>query len=191
MSDQQEEFMFRADQHFIHVFADMFKSGDVAKMGTTTFTIYTAIKTYANLKDGSAWPTNETISKACGLSIDTVKRSTKELVEMGYLQVIPRTGKSNLYTLREKVSIFDQEGAIQAIAMWDYVPGGVKATMADLRNVMMSGNFEGAKIVQIQNLHIQVNNITGDNAAPVGHVSVNAESFNRLPKATRDILLGI
>jgi hypothetical protein len=55
------------------------------------------------------------------------------------------------------VEIQDDQGRPAAIATWDYLPSGVKEAMAELKNVLMTGDFGSAKIVQIEKIELQVN----------------------------------
>jgi hypothetical protein len=80
----------------------------------------------------------------------------KTLETMGYVQKTDRGRKSNLYTLRERVDIKDKEGNFVADASWDYLPRGVQAAVEDLQNVLLTGNFAGAKVVKIDHLTINV-----------------------------------
>ena len=41
-------------------------------------------------------------------------------------------------------------------ATWDYLPDAVRGAVADLKNVLMTGQFADAKIVMIENLQVNV-----------------------------------
>lgn len=75
---------------------------------------------------------------------------------MEYL-TIEKVGRQNKYTLREKIVISDVEGRPTAAAMWDYLPSTVEAARAELKNFLMSGDVKCAKIINIENLTINVN----------------------------------
>ena len=156
--------LFKAETTWFHVFKDMIENGDVAKMGPTTTTVYLVIKAHTNFSTGRAFPAHETIAEKTGLSVDTVKRSIITLVEMGYITKA-KSGRANVYTLREKVSILDAGGEVQALATWDYIPTGVRGAIADLRNVLVSPGLDGARVVHIE--HLNVNVLTGANARVV------------------------
>jgi len=80
------------------------------------------------------------------------------------------------------VSLKDAEGRPQAVATWDYIPNSVRDAVADLRNVMVTGDLGGAKIVTIQNLTVNVVNVS-DNAT---NVIVNEADLSKLPKALQE-----
>jgi biotin operon repressor len=145
-----------ADMRWFHVFRTMFEAGEVARMGCSTFTVYAAIKAYTNLQTGNAFPGVETIAEKCGLSRMQVWRALQVLQEKGYVTKTKR-GRHNVYQLREKVSITNGEGHAIAHASWDYIPSLVQAAVADIRQVLLSEELTGAKIVHIEHLHVQIN----------------------------------
>lgn len=158
-----------AEVQWFHLFKAMIENGDVAKMGPHAFTVYAVIKAHANFNTGQAFPALETIAEKSGMSLAQVKRELKTLEANGYLTKEKR-GRSNLYILREKIDIADDHGRPAAVATWDYLPGGVKHAMADLKNVLMTGDLGAARIVHIENLTVNVNvnvAIANDNATQI------------------------
>jgi hypothetical protein len=154
-TSQQE--LFQAETTWFHIFKTMIDSGDAAKMGGTTFLVYSVIKAHTNYSTGRSFPAHETIAEKSGISIDQVKRCINKLIDMEYVTK-GKQGRSNVYTLREKVQVLDGAGRPSAVATWDYLPSTVKAAMADLKNVLMSGDLGGAKIVHIERLQINIGN---------------------------------
>ncbi|WP_415905574.1 helix-turn-helix domain-containing protein [Neptuniibacter sp. QD48_55] len=47
---------------------------------------------FANEKSFDCWPSNKTIAKLSGLTVRTVQRSIKELIDLGYITVIDKGG---------------------------------------------------------------------------------------------------
>jgi len=146
----------QAETSWFHVFKTMIESGDVANIGPYAFTVYCIIKAHTNFKTGESFPSVELIAEKSGVSVAQVKRELKTLESAGYITKEKR-GRFNRYTLREKVEIQDDQGRPAAIATWDYLPSGVKEAMAELKNVLMTGDFGSAKIVQIEKIELQVN----------------------------------
>lgn len=171
---QQEELF--AETTWFHVFRTMIEGGDVARMGPQAFTVYAVIKGYTNFQTGSAFPAIELIAKRSGISERQVKRELKTLQDMGYLTV-RKVGRANHYSLREKVQVQDSTGRPAAVATWDYLPAGVGEAVAELKNVLVSGDIGGAKIVNIERLTVNV-------AAPGGTV-VNIDTTTRAPEELR------
>jgi len=170
LSDKQQE-LFEATTTWFHVFKSMVDNGDMAKLSGSSVKVYLVVKSYTNFATGRAFPAQETICEAAGLSKAQVKRCLAELEEYGYINK-EKKGRNNLYTLREKVDIRDEEGSQYAVATWDYLPSTVSNAVADLKKVLVTGDFEGAKIVNIERLQVNVNNAY-DNS----HV-VNAQTAN-------------
>lgn len=144
-----------AEIHWIHVFKDMVFSGDIAKLGPYATIVYLVIKTYSSAA-GQSFPSAELIAKHAGISERQVLRQLGVLEEHGYLAKA-KVGRHNVYQLREKVHLRNDAGETTAVASWDYAPVGVKEAVAELKRVLVTGEFAGAKIVNIENLQININ----------------------------------
>lgn len=147
--------LLQAETTWFHVFRSMIDKGDAAKMGGTTFLVYAVIKAHTNWSTGRSFPTIETIMEKAGVKKDTVIRSLKTLEDMGYLRK-EKSGRANVYTLREKVTVDDSEGRPQAVALWDYLPNTVKAAQAELKNFVMTGEATDYKVIHIETLNLNV-----------------------------------
>lgn len=156
MADPQGE-LFKAETSWFHVFNAMVQSGDVAQMGPHAVATYLVIKAHTNFSTGRAFPSIETIVEKSGVSRAQVMRSLQTLEQFGYLAK-ERSGRNNIYRLREKVAISDQDGRPAAVATWDYLPTSVREAQAELKKFIMSGIADG-KVVYIEqlNLNVQVN----------------------------------
>lgn len=179
---QNQGELFKAETTWFHVFRDMIENGDVAKMGPHAVTVYLVIKAHTNFSTGRAFPAVETIVEKSGISQRQVLRELKVLEEFGYITK-EKKGRSNHYTLREKVSITDEHGRPAAVATWDYLPSSVSHAMADLKNVLMTGDLGGAKIVHIERLNVQINN------GPGTAIQINEADLAKLPEDMRETLL--
>jgi DNA-binding transcriptional ArsR family regulator len=169
--------LFSTDSVWFHVFRSMVVSGDVAKMGPYATTVYLVIKSHVNIDGGQAWPSVQTISELSGLSERQVMRELKVLAEFKYI-TIEKVGRSNKYTLRERIPIKNDEGLV-AHASWDYVPRQVSNAVSELQNVTLTGDFAGAKIIHIEHLHLNMQ--IGDHATQTNFNGVTADSI-RDPK---------
>lgn len=178
--------LFEAETTWFHVFKSMIDSGDVAAMGPHATTVYLVVKAHANYATGRAFPSLDTIAEKSGISLAQVKRELKTLEQHGYITKT-KVGRHNEYRLREKVSISDGDGRPTAVATWDYLPSTVKAAMADLKNVLMTGDMAGARVVHIERLQVNVNNVAD------GGVVINAQQLladmEGLPAGIREKLL--
>lgn len=175
--------MFEATTSWFHVFKSMIDSGDLAKLPGSAVKCYLVIKSLSNFSTGKSFPALETISEKAGLSLSQVQRELKTLENFGYVSK-SKSGRKNIYVLREKIEINDDNGQATALASWDYAPLTVKAAVADLKNVLLSGELAGAKIVTIERLQVNVNNISDHG------FNVNIQQFmadlEKLPVALRD-----
>lgn len=176
----------QAQTQWFHVFKSMIDQGDVAKIGPHAFTVYAVIKAHTNYSSGVAFPGIELISEKSGVSPAQIKRELRVLEDAGYI-IRERAGRSNRYTLREKIQVTDEHGRPQAVATWDYVPSGVRQAVADLRNLLVAGELAGSRIVHIERLNMQIN-VGGENT------QINLESLladlDRLPARMREKLRG-
>lgn len=163
--------LFQAETTWFHVFKTMVDSGDVAKMGPHAVAVYLVIKSHTNFSTGRAFPALETIAEKSGVSLAQVKRELKTLEAFGYV-TIEKKGRSNNYTLREKVQISDGAGRPSAVATWDYLPSGVGQAVAELKRVIMTGDLAGASIVNIERLVVNVANAGGT----VVNIDVSSDS---------------
>ena len=153
VASQQE--LFKAETAWFHVFKTMIDNGDVAKMGPYAVTVYLVVKSHTNFATGRAFPALETIAEKSGVSLAQVKRELKTLEEFGYIAK-EKKGRSNTYTLREKIEIRDAAGRPSAVATWDYLPASVSEAVADLKNVLWTGDPAGAQVVHIERLTVNV-----------------------------------
>lgn len=179
---QQE--LFKAETTWFHMFRDMIESGDVARMGPLAVTVYLVIKSHTNFKTGNAFPGVELIAEKAGISARQVIRELKTLEEYQYITK-SRKGRHNVYTLREKVSIESgEDGRPMAVATWDYLPNSVQHAVADLKNVLVSGEFAGAKIVHIQRLQINIQQNFGNGE----NFQINEADLDKLPQGQKDAI---
>ena len=140
-----------AELAWFHVFKAMIDDGEVAKIGASAFTTYCVIKSHTNFATGVAFPSIETISKKSGISERQVRRDLLTLEENGLLTK-EKQWKKNVYTLREKILITDETGKPAGQATWDYLPDAVRGAVADLKNVLMTGQFGLVPKLQFGNL---------------------------------------
>lgn len=168
--------LFKAETTWFHVFVSMIENGDVADLGPYAVTVYLVIKAYTNWKTGKAFPSVDTIVEKSGISRAQVTRSLAALTAKGYLDKV-KSGRKNNYTLREKVTLKDEEGRPAAFATWDYLPSTVEAARAELKRFMLTGEHDGKILfVETLNLNVQVN--TGD------HNLINQGKLDPLTEAS-------
>ncbi|ATS90000.1 helix-turn-helix domain-containing protein [Xanthomonas citri] len=150
--------VLQGDPHWFHVFRAMISNGDFTTMSGSAVKVYLVVKSHANMHTGASFPALETIVKTAGLSLSQVQRCLKELEDLGHITKL-KSGRKNLYRLREKFQLLDDEGRPSAMATWDYIPTAAKAAYADLRNVLVTGDLSGAKVVHIERLQVNINHV--------------------------------
>lgn len=188
MSGKQEDLfndpeVLKAELTWFHVFRTMINSPDFAKLEASSVKVYLVIKAHTNFATGNAFPSIETIAEKAGYSEVQVKRILKDL-EAKELISKTKVGRHNSYMLKETVEIFNEQGQPTALAKFDYLPSTVRSAVADLKNVLITGDLGQAKVVHIERLQINVNHVH-DNA-----VNFNVQEFlagvEKLPKNLRE-----
>lgn len=178
---QQGEWL-QAETTWFHIFKAMIDNGDMARLSGSAVKVYLVVKSHTNFSTGRSFPALETIAEKSGLSLAQVKRELKALEDMGYLTKA-KEGRHNVYTLREKVAINDVAGRPAAVASWDYLPGGVREAVADLKNVMVTGDLGDARVVHIERLQINITHVH-DNGT---NLNIQAIESGRARDAIREI----
>lgn len=90
--------------HWFHILRATIIDNQIAKMGTTAWAVYCVIKAYTDLKTGTSFPSQQTIAGHLGVSVDTVQRALKVLLEMKLVEQHIR-GRKSLYGLVEQVPV--------------------------------------------------------------------------------------
>jgi DNA-binding transcriptional regulator YhcF (GntR family) len=159
---------FEAESNWFHVFKTMFDSLEVKEIGAHAFTLYCAVKSHVNFKDGEAFPSFDRLQEITGFSRATITKSLNTLEERNLVRK-EKHGRKNIYTLREKVNIQDMEGRPEAVATWDYLPRTVQAAQAELKNFLLTGKHDGS-VINIEYLNLQVNIGDYNNQQNIKHV---------------------
>ena len=184
MKEKEQAELFRAETTWFHVFKDMIDSGDMARLDGSAIKVYLVIKSYTNFSTGRAFPAIELIAEKSGLSKIQVMRCLKNLEKTEYITK-SKSGRHNVYTLREKVSIKDAEGRPQAVATWDYIPSSVRNAMAELKHAVVSGEMVGGKVIHIESLVLNV--ATGDST----QININGMDLDKIPADLQEKLFAI
>lgn len=161
----------RAQTHWFHLFKAMIDHGEVARIGPYAFTVYAVIKANVNYHSGIAYPGIDLIAEKSGVSPAQVKRALGVLQAAGLITKT-KTGRSNHYTLREKIQITEAD-----LATWDYVPSRTQHAVSELKKTMLTGDFAGTQILNIERLNIQIN-LAGGNSQIEDTRSINLDQLN-------------
>lgn len=173
--------VLEADTQWFHVFRSMIDSGELARLSGSALKVYLVIKSYANYRNGGAFPAELTVAEKSGLSIAQVKRSIKELQNLEYLSISKR-GRKNHYILKEKVMVRNASGNSAATASWDYIPAEVANAVDELKSYVTSGQADSTQLINIQVNNLQVN----INQVSPGGVVVNNQAARAIDLTSFD-----
>lgn len=174
----------QADTQWFHVFKSMIESGELANISGSAVKVYLVIKSYANYRTGEAFPAETTIAKKAGLSLSQVKRAVKELQQLTYLYISKR-GRKNHYQLIEKVLVRNSAGDSAAAVTWNYTPAEVTSAVDELKNYVNSGQADGAQLINIQNLQVNINQVSS------GGVVVNNQAAQAIDLTSFDPVMRV
>jgi DNA-binding transcriptional regulator YhcF (GntR family) len=164
---------------WIHVVRGLINGGEIAKVGSVPFCCYLIIKAHTDLHTGNAWPSVPTIAELVGASKSTVTRALKKLVAAGLLEVRKSRGRSNEYSVMEKIEIVSQDGKHWGTAERKYASFKYEDFVNEVKRLAKSGNLPGDKGVTI-NVTVNIQNITqganGTVTSNVQNVIVNSDS---------------
>lgn len=154
---------------WIHVVRGLIQEGEIAKVGAVAFCTYIAIKAHTDLQTGNAWPSIATLAEQVGVSSDTIERSLKKLVAAGLLKVEKR-GRSNSYSVMEKIQMVSQDGEHWGTAERKYASLKYGGFVEELQRLAKTGNLPGDRAITV-NVTVNVQNITqGDNGTATMNV---------------------
>lgn len=166
----------RVEHHWFHVVKSMILRGTMAEMGPAAWSVYCAIKSYANYTTGEIFASQDTLAQRCGTSVDTVQRAIAKLEEMGILQK-HKSGRKNVYLLLENIPMTPQGrgGEVVGYATRPYVPEIFGDFMKQLKTFAESGQLPGDQKINItlnvnfinqgDNSNVTINNVSLDPAA--------------------------
>lgn len=174
MANEKQLNLIEPETSWFHVFRTMVDSGDVAAMGPYAVTVYLVVKSYTNWRTGRSFPTVELIAEKAGISKRQVIASLKKLEELGYVTK-ERQGRANVYRLREKIELRDDQGRPAATASWDYLPSTVRDAVAELKQFTVTGKSDGLNVVHIEHLTLNIQQVFGgENASQNNMIDPNA-----------------
>lgn len=149
-----------ADTTYQIIFRDMLKR-DGANLGPTGLAVFMAIKAFSNFKTGETFVSAAKLASLLGCSPPTIFKAIATLKKFGYLEA-SKQGRKNVYVVKEKISIENDQGKEEMLAVFNYVPHLMKNLVNQIRDVLVTG-----KIGDNQNISFifkQVNIMVGDNA---------------------------
>ena len=183
MTKDLPPFPLKAQTQWFHVFRAMIDQGDIARIGPYAFTVYVVIKAHANYHTGMANPSIDRIVRQSGVSSAQVKRSLAILEEAGFISKT-KCGRSNSYTLREKIQILKGDQP-HNLATWVYVPRRAADAIKELKVALDTDDVTCTKMLNVERLNVQINLAEGNSQIDTQAVNID---WDRLPSSIRDML---
>ena len=166
MTDDNQKMLplFDVNASWFHIFKEMIETETWAKMSSPSKALYPVIKSFANMKDGSSFPSYETMMKYSGLSRQSISKALKELETLGYVNKVKigRGRKKNLYELKEKLPVINKAtGKVEATASFDYVPFQVGEAVKELKSFVAENMDTEGKTLQYIHIDKLTINVAG------------------------------
>jgi len=173
---------------WFHVLRSFSHDKEIAKIGTMALAVYIVIKGHTDFHTGSAFPSIPVIAEQIGVTDDTIRLALKQLVKHGWLTV-GKKGRSNLYSVVEKVHIDGQDGQRWATAERKYVGKEFQGFVEELQRLAKTGNLPTDRAITVNlTVNIQNNTFHGDNNTPTMNVqNVASDSDDERIKALRKV----
>ena len=167
--------LFEVDFSFLKIHHDMVRSGRLAKLGPIPFAVLVALRSHVSYSGTSAFPSQATLAEECGISLSSVKKGLRVLVQENYLLVRSTSAgkrKKNIYSLNENLTATDVTGETDYVLTIPYGPEALQAARKDIEQFQWTGSLPPGSPVQARpiNLVIQVN--YGDGGT---NININAE----------------
>lgn len=130
---------------------DLFLSGVVAEIGVNAFTVWHAIKVYADFNTGEAFPGMRKLAKDVGMSAASVMRAVDVLITNKMLRVVKShtKKKGQTYIARERLAIRFGDILICTIVV-DYVPAQIKDKLKNIKEALKVGESSGDLFAQVE-----------------------------------------
>jgi hypothetical protein len=173
--------LFTADTTWFHVFHSLLKGKAWAAMSAPAKIVYITAKAFVNWRTGAAFPSLDTLAEYSGLSRPAITKGLKELEKLGHIRAKKTAGKKTVYTVLERLPITGQDGRPAAVATFDYLPGMVREAVAELKNVLVTGELADGKHIHIETLNLTVN-IAGHNNIAGNQTVVDVDGLVELRK---------
>lgn len=135
---------------WVHLFKYMVENKSIAKMSGSALKVYVVIKTLSGFENGKTTASHSVIAEHSGLSVISVKKSIKELKELGYL-FSERYGRKNTYQIIEQIPTAHHSGNPNAIAEIPYQRKNMNKLVKVIRDefVKKLSGTEGIRDVNI------------------------------------------
>jgi len=133
----------RIDTSFQTLQRDLFASGLVADIGMNAFGVWLAIKSHSDFNTGEAWPGMRRLADLTGLSVGSVQKGVKRLVEARLLRISrvakgSNSRRGNTYVARERMDVRLGDRVLCTIVL-DYVPSSLRDRIKGIETALQGG----------------------------------------------------
>lgn len=163
----------KTEHQWYHIVRSTIMRGDMAKMGTVAWAVYSVLKAHTSLNDGKSWPSQARIAELVGCSVDTVARATEKLIEMEYVKRTKK-GNRNEYIMKESIPVTTQQGQMIARGESTYVPMQFERIINDIKTFAESGAIRTGSPVEIK-LNINIIQQGDNSTVNINNVEVKSD----------------
>jgi DNA-binding Lrp family transcriptional regulator len=135
MAKRQKTTIPTLDTTYLSMQREMFRNGLFRKIGAGAYSVWSAIKSFADFGTGECWPSIRLLSEDLGMSTETVQRAIRILEKAHMLRVI--RGRPNRYVARDRMD-FRFGDTLLCVVVVDYAPARVKEALEAVKD-----NLEG------------------------------------------------
>ena len=178
------------DSTFTTCQRDLFLSGVVAEIGANAFTVWNAIKNYADFTTGKAFPGMRKLGVDVGMSAATVKRAVDVLETNKMLRIVENhtKKKGQTYIARERLSIRFGDILICTIVA-DYIPSNIKDRLKNIKEALKVGEsssdlFAHVEIIPAPGFLFDQTTGTFKGAIAIGNLPVQSKSKQKTETRT-------
>lgn len=188
---------------------DMFTSGIVAEIGSNAYTVWNAIKFYADFKTGEAFPGMREIGAKINLGKSTVQRAVEVLEAAHLLRIVADAKfkrKGQTYIARERLAV-RLGGRVICFIVVDYVPANLRGQLSRINQALKTGENDKDAWAEVEIIpgegfiwdeksktlktSIKVSSIplSASNEADIYHQHLGEELFARIaPKSAKRLI---
>ena len=167
----------RVEAQWYHVMRGQVLDGLISRIGAPAWAVYSILKAHTNFRTGDAFPSQQTIAELMGVSVDTVNRAMKVLLEQGIVEQ-RREGRKNHYFIREQIAVLDDNDQVVAYAHDRYVPAEFEQFSRALKHMAKTGDIPPGATFQLT-FNVNVINQGANSTVNIQNVTVGGD---RLPQ---------
>ena len=127
---------------------DLFQSGLVAEIGSSSFVVWCAIKNHSDFRNGRSWPSIRRLMKMTGLASATVQRAITGLENNRLLRSTVK-GQRRYYIARERLDLKFGDQTLCTIVV-DYVPNTLREQLTKIKAVLETGEKNPTAFVNVE-----------------------------------------